>query len=103
MPAQHYAMDSEGVYPVVQVGSLKSSLKRSRNLPGPIDRNGDQIFFQSLPPGVNFINVKHTNFSYERRFGSFYYVHVTRKKLPKQCLYKKFARIMWIKLPPGQK
>jgi len=30
-----------------------------------------------LTPGVNFINVKRTNFSYEHRFGSFYYVHVT--------------------------
>jgi len=34
-------------------------------------------------PVVNFIKVKNTNFTYERRFGSFYYVHVTRKKLPK--------------------
>jgi len=29
-----------------------------------------------LTPGVNFINILHTNFSYERRF---FYVHVTRK------------------------
>jgi hypothetical protein len=34
-------------------------------------------------PGVNFINVKCIYFSYERRFGSFYYVHVIRKKLLK--------------------
>jgi hypothetical protein len=33
--------------------------------------------------GVNFVNIKRTNFSYERRFGSFYYIHLTRKKLPK--------------------
>jgi len=26
--------------------------------------------------GVNFINVKRTNFSYERLFGSFFYVHM---------------------------
>jgi len=31
---------------------------------------------------VNFINIKRTIFLYKRRFGSFYYVHVTRKKLP---------------------
>ncbi len=51
-------------------------------------------------PGVNFINIKHTNFSYECRFGSFYYVHVTRKKLPKWHSYKKFARLMLMKLTP---
>jgi len=28
---------------------------------------------------------------YERYFGSFFYVHVTREKLPKQCSYKKFV------------
>ncbi len=38
------------------------------------------IFFARWSPGVNFINNKRTNFSYERRFGSFQYVHVTRKK-----------------------
>ena len=30
--------------------------------------------------GVNFINIIVTNFSYECCFGSFFYVHVTRKK-----------------------
>ncbi len=29
-----------------------------------------------------------TNFLYEHRFGSFFYVHVTRKKLPKQHSYE---------------
>jgi len=48
------------------------------------------IFFLVCPSGVNFINVKRTNFSYGRGFGSFYYVHVTRKKLPKQRSYEKF-------------
>jgi len=38
------------------------------------------VFFFS---GVNFINIKHTIFLYERRFGSFYYIHVTTEKLPK--------------------
>jgi len=37
-------------------------------------------------------------FSYERHFGSFFYVHVTREKLPKQCSYKKHAHIMLMKL-----
>jgi len=54
-----------------------------------------------LTLGVNFINVKRTNFSYEHRFGSFYYVHVTRKKLPIQHSYKKFAHLMLMKLTLG--
>ena len=45
MPAQHYAMDADGVYPVVQVGSLKSSLKRPRHH----DVTNDSVF-QALPP-----------------------------------------------------
>jgi len=50
-------------------------------------------------PGVNFINVLRTNFLYERWFCSFFYVHVTREKLPKQCLYEKFVRKMnWLLL-----
>jgi len=40
---------------------------------------------------VNFINILRTNFLYECRFGSFFYVHVTREKLPKRCSYEKFA------------
>ncbi len=51
--------------------------------------------------GVNFINVKRTNFLYERCFGSFYYVHVTRKKLSKQCSYEKFARLTLVKWTAG--
>ena len=57
-----------------------------------------QIFFIAMPPGVNFINIKHTNFSYKRRFGSFYYAHVTREKLPKRHSYEKFVRILLMKL-----
>jgi len=34
-----------------------------------------------LTTGVNFTNVKRTNFLYERHF---FYVHVTREKLPKR-------------------
>ncbi len=48
--------------------------------------------------GVNFINVMHTNFSYEHCFGSIFYVHVTREKLPRRLSYKKFLRITLMKL-----
>jgi len=36
---------------------------------------------------VNFINILRTNFLYERCFGSFFYVHETREKVPKQHSY----------------
>ncbi len=39
--------------------------------------------------GVNIINIKCTPFSYERCLGSFFYVHVARKKLPKWRSYEK--------------
>jgi len=52
-------------------------------------------FFHSSPltcvwthPGVNFINVKRTNFSYKRCFGN---VHVTWKKLPKPMFVQKIC------------
>ncbi len=48
--------------------------------------------------GVNFINVKCTKILYERCFGSFYYTHVTREKLPKRCAYKKFVCLTLMKL-----
>jgi hypothetical protein len=41
-------------------------------------------------------------FSYEHRFGSFFYVHVTREKLPKRRLYKKIVRKMLMKLTTEQ-
>jgi len=50
---------------------------------------------------VNFINIIRANFSYKRRFSSFYYVHVTRKKLLKWRSYKKCAHIKLMKLTPG--
>jgi len=50
---------------------------------------------------VDFINILHTNFLYERYFGSFFYIHVTREKLPKWHLYKKFVRKMLMKLTIG--
>jgi len=47
--------------------------------------------------GVNFIYLLEI-FLYKCHFGSFFYVHVTREKLPKQCSYEKFARKMLMKL-----
>jgi len=41
-----------------------------------------------VTPGVNFINVKRTNFLYEHCFGN---VHVTRKKLPKPMFVRKIC------------
>jgi len=49
---------------------------------------------------VNFINVTRANFSFACPFGSFFYVHVTRKKLPKWCSYEKFVRLTLMKLTP---
>jgi len=52
-------------------------------------------------PVVNFINVKCANFTYESLFGSFLYLHGTREKLPKRCLYIKSARKTLMKSTPG--
>jgi len=54
-----------------------------------------------LTTGVNFINILHTHFLYERRFGSFSLVTCTYKKLLKRCSYKKFERKMLMKLTAG--
>ncbi len=40
---------------------------------------------------VNFINILRTNFSYEHRFGSFFYIHVTRKKVAKTTFVQKIC------------
>ncbi len=56
---------------------------------------------KSKCPVVNFINILRTNFMYESLFGSFFYLHVTREKLPKRCSYLKFVCKMLIKLTPG--
>ncbi len=49
-------------------------------------------------PGVNFINIKRTNFSYKRRvlaaFSSYMYIEKWRS-------YEKFVRKMMMKLTPG--
>jgi len=47
-----------------------------------------------MTPGVNFINILCMIFLYKCHFGSFFYVHVTREKLPKQHSYKKTVRKM---------
>ncbi len=52
----------------------------------------------SSRPGVNFINVIIARFSLVRSFGNFFYVHVNREVLPKQCSYEKRACITLMKL-----
>jgi len=44
----------------------------------------------------------HQHFSFKRHFGSFFYVHVTREKLTKLLLNKKFVRKMVMELTTGQ-
>jgi len=52
---------------------------------------------------IHLVSISSTfYFSYKRRFGSFFYVHVTREKLPKQRSYKKFVRKMLMKLTIGK-
>ncbi len=51
---------------------------------------GDQVFCRQ---GVNFINILRTNFSYKCCFGSFFYIHVTRKKGAKMTFCTKNTRI----------
>ncbi len=41
--------------------------------------------------GDNFIKVKCTNCLYKRRFGSFYYVHVTGKKAVEKMFVRKIC------------
>ena len=51
-------------------------------------------------PVVNFINILLVNFPYEGLFGNLFYLHVSREKLPKRRLYKRFERKMLMKLTP---
>jgi len=51
-----------------------------------------------LRPAVNFINILCTNFLYERHFGSFYYVHVTKKKAAEWHSHKKCGCLTLMKL-----
>jgi len=68
---------------------------------GPMSVKAARKTLVKLTPGVNFINIIHTNFLYKCHFGSFLYLHVTREELPKQCSYKKFVRKMLMKLTTG--
>ncbi len=48
----------------------------------PVEENSEsfkQFFSINATTGVNFINVKRANFSYERHFGSFFLVTCTKK------------------------
>jgi len=72
---------------------------------GPTPSSPSQVkkarsIFRSTP-GVNYINILRSNFLYERLFSSFFYVHVTREKLPKQRSYEKFVCKMLMKLTPA--
>ncbi len=49
-------------------------------------------------PGVNVINILRTNFLYANHFGSFFYIQVTREKLPKHYSHKKFELLTLMKL-----
>ncbi len=52
-------------------------------------------------PSVNFINILHTNFSYERQFGSFSLVTCLVTFCFAKNSYEKWARIILMKLTPG--
>jgi len=53
-----------------------------------------------LTPAVNFINIFYARFLYKSLFGSIFYLHVGREKLPKRHLYKKFMHKILAKLTP---
>ncbi len=54
-------------------------------------------------PGVNFINVKHTNFSYKMSFRQLLLCTCNQKKPPKRHSYEKFVRLTLMKLTAGLK
>jgi len=51
-----------------------------------------------LSQGVNFINILCAHFLYKVLHTAFFYLHVTREKLPKILLYEKGSRKMLMKL-----
>jgi len=71
---------------------LKELAFAGRMLPPPGPNVAKAISF------VNFINILRMIFLYEHSFSSFFYVHVTREKLPKQRSYEKQVRITLMKL-----
>jgi len=58
------------------------------------------VVFHKWRSVVNFINIKLWIFRTNVRFGTFYYVHVTRKKLLKWCSYEKRVHFTLMKLIP---
>ena len=66
-----------------------------------VDKHEDVGVRGEATPVVNCINVKCTNYSYERCFGSFYYVRVTREKPLERRWYEKRAQLSLMKLTPG--
>jgi len=77
---------------------LSFSIWKTKILLPPSRKKADWLWL--IFTVVNFINILRINFSYKWRFSSFFYVHVTRKKLPKLGSYKKLARKMLMKLTP---
>ncbi len=73
---------------------------RSRSVDGKvkIDANKD---CHDMKVFGNKVSISSTFYIRIFRFSSFFYVHVTREKLPKQSTYEKFARIMLMKLTEG--
>ncbi len=67
----------------------------------PNSKNDGQMSLDVYLPSI-LINVKHMNFLNERHFSSFYYVHVTRKKLPKWRSYEKRGHLTLMKLTAAQ-
>ncbi len=60
-----------------------------------------QRFSKLMTKVINFKNILYVNFSYNRCFSSFFYVHVTSVNLPKQLLYEKFVPITFFEMTKG--
>jgi len=78
----HLLVDNQKTGQKIQKCAFWSKSRFDFDLPISSDQN---------LPGLNFINILRTNFLYERHFGSFYYIHVTRKKLPKWRSFEKIS------------
>jgi len=76
---------------MISASKSTSSLNNLKILRPKVMKNLTNLHdnFCESPPRCHFINVKHTNLLYERRFGSFYYVHVTRKKADETTFVRK--------------
>jgi len=60
-----------------------------------------KTLMKSTPGVLIFINILRTNFSYECHFGSFFYVHVTRKAAETTFIQKTRAKKSLTKVTPG--